>query len=162
MWVVAQTKSRHEKFAICELERHGHSVYCPLARITKRHAGKVWQDVEPLFARYLFIVDSNQSAAVRRIRGVTSVIMQGNRFARVPDAVIESIRAREVLGAVPLDIRAPDRFSVNDRVKITKGTLQGLDAVYKARSGEARALVLVKFLGSMRPVPVSIDDLQAA
>ena len=159
-WIVAQTKPRQEIFAEAELKKYGFGVYCPLARFTVRHAGKINHRVEPLFSRYLFVADSNQSAALRRIRYISDVLMQGDRFARVSDAVIDAIRARETNGAV--DINPPVRSSPGCSVRVTAGPMEGMMAIYQRQRGEDRAIVLLRVLGERREVAINSCALEPA
>jgi transcription antitermination factor NusG len=56
-----------------------------------------------LFPNYLFVRIELQWHAVRRTIGVASLIMSGDEPAKVADAVIDGIRARERGGYVELD-----------------------------------------------------------
>jgi transcription antitermination factor NusG len=59
----------------------------------------------PLFPGYAFIAIELQWHAARWYIGVRRLIMDGVQPAKVPDAVIEEIRARERKGAVELSRR---------------------------------------------------------
>jgi transcriptional antiterminator RfaH len=158
-WIVAQTNPRQEILASAELKKYAYIVYCPLARVTVRHSGKITHRIDPLFSRYLFVADAGQSAAIRRIRHISDVLMAGDRIARVPDAVIDDIRARETNGAVNIDPAPAVRFVPGSAVRVTSGSMDRVRAIYQQHRGSDRAVVLMEVLGARRAVIVDRSNL---
>jgi transcriptional antiterminator RfaH len=158
-WIVAQTKPRLEQYVSDSLARaQQFETYCPMARVTKRHARQTTCVVEPLFARYLFVRDTGQIATIRRMHGVVSVIMTGDRPARVSDSIVDAIRSRETDGAIDIDVR--QMFSKGEIVRVTKGPYHGMTAIYKHASGTDRACIMISALGSIRKATIANCDLE--
>ena len=94
-------------------------------------------------------------ALVRRARGL---IMAGDGPARVPDAVIAELRARERDGLIELP--KPPALQPGDRVRIISGPFSDHLALYEGQTAHERVAVLLQFLGassapSSRPTPSS-------
>jgi transcription antitermination factor NusG len=87
-WACAQIDARHERLAMRCLSLSGHVVYQPRIKSPRRES-------EPLFANYLFVAVELQWHLIRWSPGVMKLIMAGEQPARVPDAVIDGLHARE-------------------------------------------------------------------
>jgi transcription antitermination factor NusG len=79
------------------------------------------RDAAALFPGYLFIAIELQWRAARWSPGVAGLIMDGIAPARVPDKVIDEIRARERGGLIEL----PPRLKRGDPVRIEHGPFEG-------------------------------------
>jgi transcriptional antiterminator RfaH len=106
-----------------------------------------------LFPGYCFLAIEAQWHAARWSIGVLGLIMDGLRPARVPDAVISEIRARERGGLVELP-RCPG-FKVGDQVRILQGPLAGHLGLYAGMRARERVLVLLALLGGQRRVELA-------
>jgi transcription antitermination factor NusG len=84
--------------------------------------------------------------------------MDGLHPARVPDTVIEEIRARERNGAIELPRR---QLRAGDRVRILAGPFCGQLAIYAGMSGLERVTVLLQILGSATRVTLPRSDIEA-
>ena len=147
---------------IC-LTRQGYETLFARTRRSVRAASGMVVRTESLFPRYVFIHSdpSLQSLEpVRSTRGVTTIVRFGGEPARVPDAVIEQIRARIDVddGFVKL---APPEMLVGTKVRINEGPFSGLDAIFAARHGEDRVRLLLTMLGSEREIVVPRSVLGA-
>jgi hypothetical protein len=81
--------------------------YCPRLRERRARQGRLHEVIKPLFVGYTFVLIRLQWQAARWAPGTLGLIMDGERRARFPDAVIAEIRARERNGAVELPPRPP-------------------------------------------------------
>jgi transcription antitermination factor NusG len=84
-------------------------------------------------------------------------VMDGLHPARVPETVIEEIRARECNGAIELPRR---QLKDGDRVRILAGPFSGQLAIYARMSGLERVTVLLQILGSAA-VELARNDIEA-
>jgi transcriptional antiterminator RfaH len=94
--------------------------------------------------------------AARWAPGTLGLIMDGERPARVPDAVIAEIRARERNGAVEL----PPRPDPGDRVTVLRGPFRDRPALYAGMSGPDRIAVLLHLLGREHKVLLPRIDVE--
>jgi len=144
-WYLIHSKPRRERAALDNLERQGYRAYLPLARVHRRERGRLAARVEPLFPRYLFLRLSDRDedwGPIRSTIGVSALVRFGATPARLPDAFVEALRAREDAGGVQ---ELPWReIAAGERVRIVDGALAGLEAVFHARTGAERVVVLLQ------------------
>jgi transcriptional antiterminator RfaH len=144
-WYLIHSKPRRERVALDNLERQGYRAYLPLARVYRRERGRVAARIEPLFPRYLFLRLSDRDedwGPIRSTIGVSALVRFGATPARLPDAFVETLRAREGEdGVQDLPWR---ELAVGERVRIVDGALAGLEAVFQARTGAERVVVLLQ------------------
>jgi transcription antitermination factor NusG len=88
---------------------------------------------------------------------VLKLIMDGEHPGRVPDRVVEELRSRERNGLVELPTRPA--FLRGDRVRITRGALQGQIAIFKDMRPRERVAVLLAFLGGERRLELARRDV---
>jgi transcriptional antiterminator RfaH len=153
-WYLVHTKPRNENVALMQLERQGYTCYLPSIQAERIRRDKVSSAPEPLFPRYLFIqLDSSQSGKgwgpVRSTVGVSKLVQFGQRTAKVDDALIDALKAREL--AIPVK----ELFQPGDAVTITAGPFAGLDAIYQTSNAERRAMILIEILS--KTIALQID-----
>ncbi|MFJ2995290.1 transcription/translation regulatory transformer protein RfaH [Pandoraea sp. NPDC087047] len=166
-WYLIHTKPRQEQRALLNLEQQGFSCYLPLVPAVApgqaaRHGGSDVVSV-PLFPRYLFIRLSESSSGpgwgvIRSTKGVSRLVMFGNVPARVDNALIEALHAREHVGSTTVR----PLFAAGDRVRIKDGAFEGLEAVYQMEDGDCRVIVLMELLSrpmSMRLPASSVQKI---
>ena len=162
-WFAVMTKPRAEAEAQMFLTRQGFETLFARTRRSVRAASGMVVRTESLFPRYVFIHSDPSSQSlepVRSTRGVTTIVRFGGEPARVPDAVIQQIRARIDVddGFVKL---APPELLIGTKVRINEGPFSGLDAIFAARQGEDRVCLLLSMLGSEREIVVPRSALGA-
>jgi transcription antitermination factor NusG len=93
--------------------------------------------------------------------GVIRLLMDGQQPARVPDAVIDGIREREVGGIVRLP--RPQPFRSGDRVRVVRGPFEGHFGLYDGMAPRERIFVLLSMLGaSIRTEMAEADVVRTA
>ena len=111
-WFLLTSKPHKDEVAEFQLRNQGYDVYRPLAKRLRTQRGKVITKVESLFPRYMFIhldhgVNDNW-APIRSTTGISSFVRFGTEAARVPEALIMSLKQQEaMLGERAIDL---DRF----------------------------------------------------
>ncbi|MGK2925972.1 MAG: transcription/translation regulatory transformer protein RfaH [Lysobacterales bacterium] len=163
-WFAVYTKPRQERVALEHLERQGFRCFLPLAVNPYQRRSAKTTRIEPLFPRYLFLnaaADRQSLGPVRSTRGVATLVRFGMELAQVPQSVIRAINRRRdpASGLVRLD---PAPVQPGDRVKVFDGPLAGLEGIFRERKGPARALLLMKMLGTESTVEVDSLLLQRA
>jgi transcriptional antiterminator RfaH len=156
-WYVVQTKPRQEFRALEQLRNQNYICFLPTLPSEKIRRGRLEESAEPLFARYLFIrLDAAGNwAPIRSTRGVSRMVAFGNRFATLPDACIDALRN-------PPEALRRRLFSPGDRVLITDGPFAGLEGIYQAPDGEARALILIELMSQPQKLKFAVEKLRKA
>jgi transcriptional antiterminator RfaH len=157
-WYAVHTKVRQEFRALEQLENQGYTCFLPTAWIEIICRGKLEMRSEPLFSRYLFIqlnTSTSNWTAVRSTRGVSGLVAFGGRYATLPDEWIDALRS------VPPDVRRR-LFEAGECVSIASGPLAGLEGIYQAPDGDARAVVLVELMSRPQKLMIAIDMLRRA
>ena len=156
-WACARTELRREAVAVRYLRLAGYETYLPQLRAQRRVAGRKIEARLPLFPNYCFLAIEGAWHSARWTVGVLSLIMDGERPARVPDAVIAEIRSRERKGLVEL----PSRFKRGDAVRILRGPFREQVAIYAGMKAHERVDVLLSLLGGEHRVTLPRGDVEA-
>jgi transcriptional antiterminator RfaH len=93
--------------------------------------------------------------------GISSLIMDGERPARVPDQVIADLRSRERggLSRLPPPPKPVAPFVVGDALRVRSGPFTGLDGLYAGMAPRERIFVLLRMMGSERTVELARTDV---
>src|SRR5215217_5131411 len=161
VWYVVRTKPQKEAQAAAILEQRGLTVYLPLLKKRKIRAGTRAQD--PLFPCYLFAeveVGTDAWLAARSAPYVNYFLGQRGVPTELPEAFVTALRARV---DVENTAGCPPRFEPGERVLITCGPFQYLEAIFDRRlSASGRCLVLLQLLNQLVRVDVAEEYLDKA
>ena len=162
LWYVLHTKPRRELLVASLLDRQeALSLFLP--EVKQRLRGEL--QLAPLFPGYLFVqADLAHLPAhlLTHTPGVIGLVGSERQPLPVADEVIAHLRQRvaevNLQGGLILH-----SFHEGERVRITAGSLQGLDAVFVGPLHPAtRVQVLLHFLGRQQQVEVDADLLEKA
>jgi transcriptional antiterminator RfaH len=155
-WYVVHTKPRQEERALRHLQNQHYHCFLPLTKAEKiRPSGLVVVD-EPMFTRYLFIRLNEHTqdwSPIRSTQGVLSLVRFGMYPAKVPPDLINFLQQ-----APAAEVRK--LFEPGDRIQVKNGAFTGLEGVFKGKSGEARAYILIEMLGKTHKLDLSLAELQ--
>jgi transcriptional antiterminator RfaH len=161
-WFVLTTKAREEQRAYDNLTSQGYEVFHPkIAKVKKKGLRTV--ALQPLFPNYLFIHLDKQVAnfnAIRSTRGISSFVRFGLNQATIDNSIIDDIKqsiATEKHGKTLDELLD---YCQGDTVELTQGSLKGLKAIYQARDGLERSILMVKMLGQQSQVIVNNQDFE--
>jgi len=158
MWIAARIEPRREALALHCLALNGYATYLPRIRERRMTRGRKVDATPALFPGYAFVEITLQWHAARWSPGVAALIMAGDGSpARVPDKVISDIRARERNGFIML----PPPLRPGDRVRVTRGPLEGLGGLCAGMAPRERVLVLLSMLGARRQVTLPAASVEA-
>ena len=160
-WYLVYTKPRQEEVAQTNLVRQGYGVYLPHVREARKRQGRRIMVVEPLFPRYLFIrldTHTDNWGPIRSTLGVASLVRFGQEPARIPDELIDFLRARE--GEAGLHEWAEQEFRSGDRVRVAEGALLGYEGILLARTSRERVVVLLDILGRQVRTKIAVTHLE--
>ena len=158
-WYVARTEPRAEFLAAAELTRDGYEIFAPQIRAPRTQLGPA---NIPLFPGYLFLRCDQESdgwPVFRRAHRVTGWVKFGDEVPSLPDDTVAEMMDRwETINRQGGMLQ---RFLPGDKVQVDSGCLQGLaEVVEEAKSPQARAKVLLQFMGRVVQAQVPWEDLK--
>ena len=154
-WYLIQTKPKQEAVVSQHLVNQNFEVYYPKTQIK--------QKIVSLFPRYIFIHldDKNQNwSPIRSTKGVANFVRFGIKFAKVPTAIIHSIKHQEDSTVEKLiDL---SKFHKGDAIQIQEGVLKGQNAIFSHYDGQMRSIVLLKILHQEQQLTLTEDKINYA
>jgi transcriptional antiterminator RfaH len=154
-WIVVNTQPHREHIALENLARQEFHAYCPMVRKLVKHARRTQDVFRPLFPGYLFVrvnPDLRRWRPILSTYGVRTLVRCGDRLSFLDDGLIETLKAREVDGAI---VRPASPYEPGQRVKMTGGPFDGLIATILEMNEKDRPVVLMDLLN--RPVKVAVE-----
>jgi transcriptional antiterminator RfaH len=158
-WVVAYTRSRAEKEVDLRLGEKGLISYLPVIKSLRQWSDrKKWIEV-PLFKSYVF-VNVNKTDYYKAITttGIIRFITNCGKPLKVSDQEIDVIR-KIADNYSQIEI-CRHKFSIGDRVLITKGSLKGTNGILVEFRGKHRVAIMIGSLGFSLLLDISLDHLQ--
>jgi len=165
-WFAVQTKVRRETEALRQFERQGFRGYLPLTLVRCSHARKISWQKRAFFPGYLFLhlaPDEQRWTTIRSTIGAIGAVHFGSCYPAMPDAFITMLQYQEseegilASGASPAAVFCPE-----ERVKVLRGPMQGLEGVFVSMRGEDRVLIMLSWLQRRVRAELSLDDVMAA
>lgn len=149
-WSVVQSQPACERRALTHIERQGFTVYAPREKIVRIKRGRKVTDARWLFPRYLFVWIEDQWQRLFATIGVATVLMNGQRPARLPDNFVRDLRAREHHGLIELK---RSMFTKGQSVQVTGGLFAGKRGIYQNQTSQQREVILLEALGTVELAP---------
>jgi transcriptional antiterminator RfaH len=163
-WFVVHTQPQKELFAAQELSKQGFEAYYPKFEKTRRHARRTDVIIRPLFPRYIFVNfdrDATPWRCINGTRGVAYILTNNGKPASIPASIIQDMKSQETTsGLVPVE--ALSLFTVNEKVRIVDGALEGYSATVIALSDKQRVQLLIDFMGRQLQVGFPLHMIEAA
>jgi len=153
-WYLIKTKPRQENVAIKNLENQKYVTYCPTVTINNKHV--------VLFPGYIFIHLDNKNenwSPIRSTKGVVNFVRFGLNFAKVPDTVIEFIKANQLISIEKL--KNLNKFKPGDKVQIIDGVFKNCIAIFKSSKPDERVILLMNLLGQQQAINIKQELLIA-
>ena len=158
-WYALQHKPAQGDRALTHLQNQDIACFYPKITVEKIKAGKRIKKLEPLFPGYLF-VNLEQTdpmwAKLRSTRGVLKIVGFANKPAPISNEVIQHIKASLELVAGQGGIKP------GQAVQLNEGPFEGINAIFQAYDGEARAIVLINFMQKQQRVKVPVSALKSS
>ena len=158
-WLVLTTHPHREAQALDNLRRQNFHVYCPMIVKHIRHARRAYDAKRPFFPGYLFVEQPDLQQRWRPLLstlGVRAVIMQDDAPAKLPAGFVESLKEREVDGAIG---KPETPFEIGQNVTIKGGAFDGLIGQIIEMKSNDRILLLLDLLKRKTPVHVHAKQL---
>src|SRR5580698_2775364 len=155
-WYCVRTKPKHEHIAAANLARQaGLEIFCPRLRVERSTRRGIVRILEPLFPCYLFVrcVLEEKLDDMRYANGVGSLVHFGGVIPRVPEEVVEGLRAYFANEEV---VFVRDELQPGTEVVVAEGAFEGMRAsVLRVLPSRQRVQVLLEILG--RPTAVEVE-----
>lgn len=157
-WWALYTRHQHEKTVAEMLATKGFDVFLPLYDSMRR-----WKDRKkvlslPLFPCYVFVRGSlERKLQVVTTPGVHMILYRGEQLAVIPELEIQAIRAA-VGGNCRIE---PHPFlKCGDRVRVVRGSLEGVEGILTRKKGLLRLVLSVNMLAQSVGVEIEASDVE--
>lgn len=158
-WGVAMTQPNCEVRADEHLTRQGFQTYLPRFKSTTALRGRKIVQSKILFRNYIFVNIADRWKSIFGTRGVSTLLMNGDKPSTVSDELIRRLKSQEQNGLIILP--AGKRFHRGQSVKVLSGQFQGLLGLYDGMSASDREIVLLRMFGRLTRVQIAASDLTA-
>lgn len=128
-WYAVQTRPRHEKKVLAELQQKAIAAYVPLIAQVRRWSDRNAIVQSPLFPCYAFVnavLEPRVRLSILQVWGVLSFVGAHNEGLPIPDVQIESLR---ILLTSTIKFSPCPLLKVGQRVRIRSGALQGIEGI---------------------------------
>ena len=159
-WYILRTEPRAEYLAAAELGSDGYEMFFP--RVTSPNHRVGHEDL-PLFPGYLFLRCDPESGgwpAFRQRHRVSGWVRFGGVIPTMPDEVICELQRRvESINSGKGGLWR--RFLPGETVRVVSHGVEGLgEVIQEAKTPQARARVLLQFMGQLVQAQVPWSDLR--
>lgn len=157
-WWAVYTRHQHEKAVAQVLSSKGFEVFLPLYDSVRR-----WKDRNktlslPLFPCYVFVRGGlNRRLQVVTTPGIHTILYSGERIAFIPNNEIDSIR-RAVDS--PLLVEPHPFLRCGEKVRVTRGSLEGVVGVLVRKKSLFRLVLSVEMLAQSVSVEIDASDVE--
>lgn len=158
-WYLARTEPQAEYLAAHELTRDGFDTFFP--RVKSPHP-RFRHDDEPLFPGYIFIRCGQEAEGwptFRPVHRLLGWVRFGGEIPSVPNEVVDEIarRVEQINDGEGLW----RKFRRGEKVRVVSGAMDGIgEVVQEAKSPQARAIVLMQFMGGLVRADVPWQSLR--
>jgi transcription antitermination factor NusG len=157
-WYAIWTRSHCEQLVSDQLRAKGLAVFLPKASVWSIRRGARRRNEVPLFPGYLFVhhaIDKSSYVEIIKARGVVRVLgARWDRLETVGDDVIAAVRQVTQSGA---PVQSHPRLRAGERVRVTRGPLQGLQGIF-VRERSTKGLFVLNVDLLRRSVAVEVDS----
>jgi transcription antitermination factor NusG len=166
-WHIVYTEPKGEERVVSALCRLGVASFLPkmkqdrVLRHTRKYSRPKFKTVEAvMFPRYVFV--AAEAVDLTAVDGINGVLKRDGQWARIPNAVVEDLRAAMDMGLFDSTREKRAIFTPGQDVMIDDGPLAGLAAKVKRAISGQDAEVLVDLLGRSTLVRVELEMIKAA
>ena len=155
-----QTRSRHEKRVAAMLQDKTIQAYLPLCTSRNQWSDRRKDVNTPLFPGYVFVridEDAQSRVQVLQTNGVVNFLGVRGVGVAIPNEEIETVQAI-LRKSIPVE-RHPF-LQIGQRVRISGGSLEGLEGVLSAMPGPRRLVISIELIQRSVSIEVTGYDVQ--
>src|SRR5580698_9310763 len=157
-WWALYTRHQHEKTVADMLSAKGFDVFLPLYESIRRWKDRSKKLTLPIFPCYVFVRGGlNRRLQVVTTPGVHMILFHGEQVAIIPEAEIQAVR-RAVEG--PFRVEPHPFLKVGERVRVTRGTLEGVEGILVRKKNLFRLILSVSMLSQSVAVEIDACDVE--
>ena len=157
-WYVAYTCSNHEKCVAEQLERRAIEHFLPLYETVRRWKDRSKRTETPLFPGYIFIrFPLAERLRVLEIPSVVRLIGFNGPPVPLPDSDIWLLRSAL---QKRLCLEPHPYLTIGRRVRITRGTLMGLEGILTRKKGLLRLVISIELIHRSAMIEVDSADVE--
>ena len=159
-WWALYTRHQHEKTVTEMLSAKGFEVFLPAYESVRRWKDRSKKLTLPLFPCYVFVRGGlDRRLQVVTTPGVHMILFHGEQVAMIPGVEIEAIR-RVVEG--PFRVEPHPFLKCGERVRVTRGSLQGVEGVLVRKKNLYRLVLSVDMMAKSVAVEIDATDVEPA
>ena len=160
-WLLVYTKPQEEKRAKQHLENQGFEVFLPMISAERINQSNSIT-IEAMFPRYLFIrmnTATDKWNQIKSTRGVSHLIMFGQKFAEVPKQVVTFLKERADEKGVVSQKISRHEFRQGEKLVIKQGILEGKEATFLSKKSKERVRVLLRAVNQLIITEIPAPDV---
>ncbi len=145
-WYAVQTRSRHEKRVVADLQEKAVRTYLPLCRADHQWSDRRKLVETPLFPGYVFVniaADAQARVTVLQTNGVISFLGVRGIGTSIPESEIAAVQTVLQQG-VPVEHHP--FIQVGQRIRIRGGSLDGLEGLLSGVEGKRNLVVSIELI----------------
>jgi transcription termination/antitermination protein NusG len=161
-WFAIQTRSRHEKLVVRQLEHGGIESFLPVSTELRNWSDRRKLVQMPLFPGYAFVhipYSPQERLRVLQTEGVVGFVGKHGQGIAIPASQIEDIR--QVL-ASEVPFRSHPFLKVGQRVRVRGGSLDGVEGILVAENGDQSIVISVDPIQRALSIRIQGYQLEAA
>jgi transcription antitermination factor NusG len=156
-WYAACTRSRHEKTVAAHLGTRAIEHFVPTYEAVRRWKDRRKRLELPLFPGYIFVrIRSRERLSVLVVPGVTRLVGFENRPIALRDEEIEKLKT---IVSQRLHAEPHPYLVVGRRVRITRGSLQGMEGVLIRKKNRFRFLLSIDLIQQSATIEIDSADV---
>ena len=157
-WYAVYTRPRFEKQVLKGLLDQGIDGYLPLIKTMRQWSDRKKMVEVPLFSSYVFVnVNRRFYDEVLKTHGVVKYITFERKAVSIPPLQIEAIKTFIESGD-DLITNTPD-MKIGDRVRVTRGSLQGLEGTLVEFHQKHRVRIMIDVIQQSLHIKVPVSQL---
>ena len=160
-WFLIYTKAKEEHRAKTNLENQGFQIFLPMLAFAKMNQSKS-TTLEAMFPRYLFVkinLERDNWTCIKSTRGVSHMVVFGQRFAEMPKQVIEHLKSGADENHVFRQAITRQEFQKGDKLVIEKGIFKDKEATFLCKKSKERVRILLRFVNHLITAEIPASDV---
>jgi transcription antitermination factor NusG len=154
-WYALKVRTGGELSAVTVLQSRGFDPYCPTHTERRRYSDRMKAVEAPLFPGYVFCeFDVQKKLPIVSSPGVEYIVGAGGAPIPIPEEELRSIRRVVDAGAC-----AAPYFARGQRVRVTRGPLEGIEGILVRDPNGDRLVVSIELLNQSASLHIDRDEV---